>query len=231
MEVCGSAEQCSAWLKWLFVATRDHLSLQHVWPAVEALAAELMRRETISEFLRGGTRCFRGLLCGDLYPLRRFKLAVEVLQPLLRIVSPLAQFVFGLSLSSLQEVIHPLPGGLDLFFDRFGFGLQLLFNVAEGLGLEQDLEDLFALARRGGKELPELALRPVTLPRVWRTVTTSRKTYSSNSPVPHSPARNRSMRTLAAGWCASLGLWKAIRKLESTTITAAPHTESRQPPG
>src|ERR1019366_4190703 len=99
MEVCGSAEQCSAWLKWLFVATRDHLSLQHVWPAVEALAAELMRRETISEFLRGGTRCFRGLLCGDLYPLRRFKLAVEVLQPLLRIVSPLAQFVFGLSLS------------------------------------------------------------------------------------------------------------------------------------
>src|ERR1035441_10101338 len=26
----------------------------------------------------------------------------------------------------------------------------------------------------------------------------------------------------AAGWCASLGLWKAIRKLESTTITAAP---------
>ena len=48
MEVCGSEEQCSAWLKWLFVATRDHLSLQHVWPAVEALAAELMRRETIS---------------------------------------------------------------------------------------------------------------------------------------------------------------------------------------
>ena len=48
MEVCGSEEQCSAWLKWLFVATRDHLSLQHVRPAVEALAAELVRRETIS---------------------------------------------------------------------------------------------------------------------------------------------------------------------------------------
>jgi ATP-dependent Zn protease len=48
MEVCGSAEQCSAWINWLFVSTRDHLSLQHVWSAVEALAAELMRRETIS---------------------------------------------------------------------------------------------------------------------------------------------------------------------------------------
>ena len=119
----------------------------------------LSGRVQFTEFLRGGTRCFRGLLCGDLHPSCRFKLAVQVLPPLLRIVSPLAQFVFRLSLSGFQEVVCPLPGGLDLLFDRFGFGLQLLFNVAEGFGLEQDLQNLFAVARCGGKELPELTLR------------------------------------------------------------------------
>jgi len=36
------------------------------------------------------------------------------------------------------------------------------------------------------------------------TVTTSRNTYSSNSPLPHSPARKRSMRTPAARWRPSL---------------------------
>jgi hypothetical protein len=46
-EVCGSAEECSAWINWLFIRTRNHLQLGHIWLAVEFLAEELMKRKTI----------------------------------------------------------------------------------------------------------------------------------------------------------------------------------------
>ena len=46
--VCGSDDECSAWLDWLFIRTRDQLSQQLVWNAVEALAEELMKWERVS---------------------------------------------------------------------------------------------------------------------------------------------------------------------------------------
>ena len=48
-KTCGSAEECSAWLNLLFIQTRNLLELPHIWRAVEALADELMKLETISE--------------------------------------------------------------------------------------------------------------------------------------------------------------------------------------
>lgn len=45
--VCGSEQECSAWIKRLFIRTRNQLELPDVWRAVEALANELMERETI----------------------------------------------------------------------------------------------------------------------------------------------------------------------------------------
>jgi hypothetical protein len=46
-QVCGSDEECSAWLKLLFIRTRERLRQPWVWQAVEALAEELIKREAI----------------------------------------------------------------------------------------------------------------------------------------------------------------------------------------
>jgi hypothetical protein len=46
-DMCGSVEECSAWLTLLFIQTRNRLDLPHIWPAVEALAEQLMKLETI----------------------------------------------------------------------------------------------------------------------------------------------------------------------------------------
>jgi hypothetical protein len=46
-EMCGSVEECSAWLKLLFIQTRNRLELPAVWKAVEALADELTKTDTI----------------------------------------------------------------------------------------------------------------------------------------------------------------------------------------
>lgn len=48
MAMCGSPEECSAWLNWLFIKTRNHLSLPFVWPTVEALAVALLRDDTLT---------------------------------------------------------------------------------------------------------------------------------------------------------------------------------------
>jgi ATP-dependent Zn protease len=48
MTICSSEEECSAWLNWLFIRTRSSLAVPDVWCAVEALAEELLKQETIS---------------------------------------------------------------------------------------------------------------------------------------------------------------------------------------
>ena len=45
--MCGF-EKCSAWINLLFIQTRNRLDLPAIWRAVEALADELMKSETIS---------------------------------------------------------------------------------------------------------------------------------------------------------------------------------------
>jgi hypothetical protein len=45
--MCSSTDECSAWINWLFIRTRNRLSLRHIWHAVEVLAASLIERETL----------------------------------------------------------------------------------------------------------------------------------------------------------------------------------------
>jgi hypothetical protein len=47
LEICGSNDECSAWMELIFIRARNQLG--NFWPAVEALALELMERETIPE--------------------------------------------------------------------------------------------------------------------------------------------------------------------------------------
>lgn len=47
MEICGTEEECSAWMELIFIRARNQLG--NFWPAVEAVAQELMERETIPE--------------------------------------------------------------------------------------------------------------------------------------------------------------------------------------
>jgi|ERR1019366_7015998 hypothetical protein len=46
MEICGSDEEGSAWMNLLFIRARNRLD--NFWAAVEALAEELLNRETIT---------------------------------------------------------------------------------------------------------------------------------------------------------------------------------------
>src|ERR1017187_4101410 len=46
MDLCGSDEECEAWMKLLFIRARNQLG--NFWPGVEALAEELLKRETIT---------------------------------------------------------------------------------------------------------------------------------------------------------------------------------------
>lgn len=49
VEMCGSEEECSAWLNLLFIRTRNQLSSNPFpWVAVEALAQELLKRQTLT---------------------------------------------------------------------------------------------------------------------------------------------------------------------------------------
>jgi hypothetical protein len=43
----GFEDEASAWLHWLFLKTQNHLSLDHVWHAVEVLAQALLQLQTI----------------------------------------------------------------------------------------------------------------------------------------------------------------------------------------
>jgi hypothetical protein len=47
MGMCSTDEECTAWLNWLFIWTRNLLEMPRVWNAVEALAEESMKQETI----------------------------------------------------------------------------------------------------------------------------------------------------------------------------------------
>jgi hypothetical protein len=47
-KMCGSVEECSAWINLLVIQSRNRLDLPAVWLAVEALADELMRLKTIT---------------------------------------------------------------------------------------------------------------------------------------------------------------------------------------
>ncbi len=69
MEINGSAEQCSAWLNWLFIATRDRLSDPIVWRAVKALAEELLSHEALDG---KAARCIvRTAMLGPVEPTQR----------------------------------------------------------------------------------------------------------------------------------------------------------------
>jgi hypothetical protein len=46
VEICGSDEECSAWMELIFIRARNQLG--NFWPAVEALAEELLKRDTIT---------------------------------------------------------------------------------------------------------------------------------------------------------------------------------------
>jgi hypothetical protein len=46
MDLCLSDEECEAWMKLLFIRARNQLG--NFWPAVEALAEELLKRDTIT---------------------------------------------------------------------------------------------------------------------------------------------------------------------------------------
>ena len=45
MEICGTEEESSAWMELIFIRARNQLG--NFWPAVEALAEELLKRDTI----------------------------------------------------------------------------------------------------------------------------------------------------------------------------------------
>jgi hypothetical protein len=46
--VCGSAEETEAYLNWLWVKARDLVGSPNNWPVVEALAAALLAKRTVS---------------------------------------------------------------------------------------------------------------------------------------------------------------------------------------
>jgi hypothetical protein len=46
MEICGTEEECSAWMKLLFIRAKNRLD--NSWAAVKALAKELLKRDTIT---------------------------------------------------------------------------------------------------------------------------------------------------------------------------------------
>lgn len=45
--ISGSTEEGNAYAKWLFIRTKNHLSVSHIWPIVEALARELLEKQEI----------------------------------------------------------------------------------------------------------------------------------------------------------------------------------------
>ena len=46
--ICSSEDECSAWLNWLFIRSRDQLLLPAIWSGVGALAETLMRGGIVS---------------------------------------------------------------------------------------------------------------------------------------------------------------------------------------